>query len=246
MASRAWLVRKDGLSAADTAWLASFWRTHNDISLPEPEAYPPGALLMMEDLRQLREQTNLVILALAPQSYESTELLIANHDHLKERFSAEEMRMRRKEQLISAAEVYLEARMQLPPAVEHNILKLERIGIFTEHFNKGAMINHAKTFPLADPAAPHKLSGVATTGSGSDVWYKIGEPLLDFYKRLEQAANMPSPPPQSLLLDKFLEQLCSDGDAVAVALARGDPVNLTELLELKSKIEWMQNIPTFP
>jgi len=187
-----WLERKDGLSVVDTAWLESFWRTHKRIHDPAPEAYPPGTLLTMQDLHKVR-QTNLAIHVLSPQGYESTELLTAQHDHLQERFSAEEMRMRRREELISAAEWFPAG--QLPPAVEHNILKLERIGIFKEHFNKGAMISHAsyaQAFVLADPAAPHKLSGVATTGSGSDVWYKVGPPLLDFYKRLEQGAA-PSP-----------------------------------------------------
>lgn len=183
----------DSLSSSDKAFLEGFQgRRHNkELWMPEAERYPPGCLLTLDDVRAV--VNGRIIHVLAPQQYDRI-------DDLRRCWGRElgltnwkpetaEERARRVSRILQAHEEFMQDMGGMNEFARYNILNEERVGSFSGHHNKDAHPSVAYRFGRrpCDPAADHKLKGVAVTGSGSDIWLKVGKPLLTFYKQLELA-----------------------------------------------------------
>ena len=179
----------DSLSSSDKAFLEGFHsQTPRHI---EAEHYPPGCLLTLDDVRAV--VNGRIIHVLAPQQYDriddlhrcwGRELGLTNWKP-----ETAEERARRVSRILQAHEEFMQDMGGMNEFARYNILNEERVGSFSGHHNKDAHPSVAYHFGRrpCDPAADHKLKGVAVTGSGSDIWLKVGKPLLTFYKQLELA-----------------------------------------------------------
>ena len=186
----------DSLSSTDKAFLEGFQRQRwqKDLMMPAAEDYPPGCLLTLDDVRAVVNGHTLHVIA--PQQYDCIDVFDNDQcwggalglTHWKPE-TAEERACR-----VSRHLQALEEWGGVNEFARYNILNEERVGSFSGHHNKDAHPSVAYRFGRrpCDPAADHKLKGVAVTGSGADIWLKVGKPLLTFFRQLEVAEGYQS------------------------------------------------------
>ena len=174
------------LPSADLAFIDGFWERHL-ADMPGRDGYPEGCLLLLDDVRAVLSGSVGALLVIAPQHYNCIEIFDKDHSLIAD-WTPETAQERHLRQQLS-----LQALEEWGPPTEfakYNILNDERIGSFYSTYNPDAHPCVALEGRIpCHPGAHHKTKGVAVTGSGADVWLKVGTPLLTFYKQLEAESS---------------------------------------------------------